>query len=135
MTLQKVALDSKMAAEYYEGQMDTEFLDEDEVKPVVAQKEEKSTNCYTFTVQNEDHTLGNMLTDQLLQENGIRFAGYRIEHPTKDIIKIRVQSENSINQPSELVDKAITDLLTKIEYLRDSFESAAKSYNDKNVPK
>ena len=107
---------------------------EDEEKPVMVQKEEKTDNCFTFTVYNEDHTLGNMLTDQLLTESRIRYAGYRIEHPTKDLIKIRIQSASSptISHPSELVDPAINDLCTKLSSLSTAFKEACKQYDEHN---
>ena len=105
---------------------------EDEAKPVEAHKEEKVENCYTFTVLNEDHTLGNMLTDQLLSESRIRYAGYRIEHPTKDLIKIRVQSQTQISQPYELVEPAINDLITKLSSLSASFREECKQWDERN---
>ena len=105
---------------------------EDEQKPVEIQKEDKAENCYTFTVLNEDHTLGNMLTDQLLTESRIRFAGYRIEHPTKDVIKIRVQSETQIDKPVELIDHAVEELKSKLSSLSTLFREACRNYDEKS---
>ena len=110
----------------------TRTAEDDETPMVVAKKEEKSENCYTFTIQNEDHTLGNMLTDQLLSEGRVLFAGYRIEHPTKDLIKIRVQVKDQIEKPIELIQPAIDELKTKISSLSQAFKESIKQYEEKN---
>lgn len=110
----------------------TRKAEDDETPIVVAKKEEKSENSYTFTIQNEDHTLGNMLTDQLLSEQNVLFAGYRIEHPTKDLIKIRVQVKDQIEKPIELVQPAIDELKTKISSLSQAFRESLKQYEEKN---
>lgn len=119
----------------YDAQLANQNLgqdyDEETPRLVTAIKEEKSENCYLFTVHKEDHTLGNLLTDQLLTENRILFAGYRIEHPLKDLIKIRVKAGTNINHPSELINPAIDALKTKIAGLQNLFKDACQNYEDK----
>lgn len=34
-----------------------------------------------FKIQKEDHTLGNLVTQSLLRDHRVIFAGYRIPHP------------------------------------------------------
>ncbi|EAY17490.1 RNA polymerase Rpb3/Rpb11 dimerization domain containing protein [Trichomonas vaginalis G3] len=114
------------------GQNQIPGYEEEIPKLVTVVKEEKSDNCYTFTVQKEDHTLGNLLTDQLLTENRILFAGYRIEHPTKDLIKIRVKASQNVNHPKELIDPAIEALKTKIAGLQSSFISSCQSFDKRS---
>jgi len=94
----------------------------DEKSPVTIYKESRSQNFYTFEVQHEDHTLGNMLTDQLLSQKEILFAGYRIEHPTKDLIKIRVHSSRTVNNAAEIIETAIGNLKDTLSRLSAQFE-------------
>ena len=56
----------------------------------------KEAHCILFEIKHEDHTLGNLLSEQLLQSPNVRFDGYRIEHPLKDIIKIRIQKDSPV---------------------------------------
>jgi DNA-directed RNA polymerases I and III subunit RPAC2 len=51
------------------------------------------TAC-TFAIQNEDHTLGNVLRHVLVQNEHIEFAGYSVPHPSEPIVQIRVQTYN-----------------------------------------
>lgn len=89
---------------------------------VTAQSDGGLSNCYQFTIQHEDHTLGNLLTQQLLEERRVLFAGYRIHHPLNDWIYIRVNVSDTIERPSDLVRGTIDKLQHDIETLRVSFD-------------
>jgi len=42
------------------------------------------------TIYAEDHTLGNSLRHQLLQDSRVRFAGYKKPHPLEEYIEVKV---------------------------------------------
>ena len=94
--------------------------------PVKILKEEKEQNSYTFTIEKEDHTLGNMLTDQLLQEPRVQFAGYRIEHPTKDIIHIRVKVSIFESNPYTLIKSPVAELIRNVDSLTEQFKAQVR---------
>jgi DNA-directed RNA polymerase II subunit RPB11 len=88
---------------------------------VIAEKDPGLNNCWQFRIEHEDHTLGNMLCQKLLEEERVLFAGYRIHHPLDDWILLRVQVEDNITKPSELVNTAITNLVAEIDRLSIQF--------------
>ena len=57
---------------------------------VVYEKSTKIPNFATITIQKEDHTLGNIVRQQLLRDRRVRFAGYRKPHPLFDLVEIKV---------------------------------------------
>jgi DNA-directed RNA polymerase II subunit RPB11 len=86
------------------------------------------SNCYQFTIQNEDHTLGNLLTQKLLDEDRVLFAGYRIHHPMDDWIYVRVNVSDDIQRPADLVQQTIQTLTQEIDILSDQFAKAVKGF-------
>jgi DNA-directed RNA polymerase II subunit RPB11 len=89
---------------------------------VSAEKDSGVNNCWQFRIQHEDHTLGNMLTQKLLDEDRVLFAGYRIHHPMDDWIYIRVNVSDDITRPVDLVNVAINNLVTEINRLAGEFD-------------
>ena len=50
----------------------------------------------------EDHTLGNIVRQQLLRDKRVRFAGYRRPHPLFDLVEFKVQSNGEV-EPWQLL--------------------------------
>jgi DNA-directed RNA polymerase II subunit RPB11 len=44
-----------------------------------------------FTINKEDHTVGNMIRHQLLKDPQVLFAGYKNPHPLEHKIILRIQ--------------------------------------------
>lgn len=96
---------------------------------VTAQRDEGVSNCYMFTIQREDHTLGNLLTQELLEERRVLFAGYRIHHPLNDFIYVRVNVSDTIEKPKCLVEVTIEKLQGDIEKLSRDFSRQVHEWN------
>lgn len=95
---------------------------------VKAEKDDGVSNCYRFTIDREDHTVGNLLTEQLLTEERVLFAGYRIHHPLDDWIYIRVDVSDAIEHPADLVKDTVKQLQDDISALRGDFERQINSW-------
>ncbi|KIZ05604.1 hypothetical protein MNEG_2353 [Monoraphidium neglectum] len=52
----------------------------------------KLENAGTYTVEREDHTLGNLVRMQLHRDPAVLFSGYRIPHPLEPRMLIKVQT-------------------------------------------
>jgi DNA-directed RNA polymerase II subunit RPB11 len=89
---------------------------------VTAEKDGGVINCYQFTIHKEDHTLGNLLIEKLLEEERVLFAGYRIHHPMDDWIYMRVNVSDEIVRPSDLVKQTVVGLTSEIRLLAEEFE-------------
>jgi DNA-directed RNA polymerase subunit L len=70
----------------------------------------------TIIINNENHTIGNLITRGLQQHSNIEFAGYKMPHPLSNIIHIHYKT-NKIN-----IVKAIEDV---IDYYTNLFNQCA----------
>lgn len=76
----------------------------------------------TFLIEREDHTLGNILRMQLLEDDDIHFAGYRMPHPLEHKICVQVQTNGECN-PSEALMRACHRLTDKISRIEEKFDA------------
>lgn len=86
------------------------------------EKDPGISNCYTFTIMKEDHTLGNLLTQEMLNEERVLFAGYRIVHPLSDLIMMRVNVKNNVDKAEELVEETVRRLKSNFTVLANDFK-------------
>lgn len=61
-------------------------------KKMTIEKDTKVPNACCFYLNKEDHTLGNIIRDQLLRDPKVIFAGCRWTHPLENRMMIRVQT-------------------------------------------
>nr|CAG4645972.1 EOG090X0L4K [Lynceus sp. MCZ IZ 141354] len=94
-------------------------------KKIVLEMDTKVPNAAIFTVNKEDHTLGNLIRHQLLKDPNVLFAGYKCPHPLEHKFILRVQTTNSYT-PHEALMNAITDLLSELSLLEERFRDAVR---------
>ncbi|KAG9301765.1 hypothetical protein G9A89_003312 [Geosiphon pyriformis] len=81
----------------------------------------------TFVIEKEDHTIGNLIRYQLLKENQVTFAGYKMPHPLEHIVTVKVQTVKE-TAPETMMAKALNDLIGLTGHLRQKFvEELAKA--------
>ena len=78
-------------------------------------------NAGTFTIYLEDHTIGNLLRLQVLQNQETKFAGYKKPHPCENKVEIKVQTYQQ-TKPIDAMNKSINQLLHKINNFAGAFE-------------
>jgi len=44
----------------------------------------------TFSFYNEDHTLGNLLRNQIVKNKNVEFCAYSVPHPSEPVCNVRV---------------------------------------------
>ncbi|KAG9351856.1 hypothetical protein JZ751_023107, partial [Albula glossodonta] len=94
-------------------------------KEITIIKDTKVPNACLFTLNKEDHTLGNIIRSQLLKDPQVLFAGYKVPHPLEHKIVIRVQTTPDYS-PQEAFTNAITDLISELSLLEERFRVAIK---------
>ena len=110
------------------GKEKIEMVDEDKLK-IIPDKEEGNFNC-TYTFQNEDHTLGNILRYMLMKDKNTNFCGYSIPHPSEDVMNIRLQTkEENTNQ---IMGKAMDRVVEIGDILSEKFKKALNDFDAKN---
>lgn len=80
--------------------------------------------CLTFTVHDEDHTLGNSLRYMLMKNADVEFCGYNIPHPSDSFVNIRVQTLNGVSA-TDAFRKALRDLADMTDHIKATFVDAA----------
>ncbi|KAL2609112.1 hypothetical protein R1flu_027685 [Riccia fluitans] len=97
------------------------FVVPEGMKKVSYERDQKIMNAATFTVQREDHTIGNVIRMQLHRDPSVLFAGYRLPHPLqyKLVIKIQTTSQSS---PMQAYNLAVNDLDKELDHLKQVFQ-------------
>ncbi|TVU41356.1 hypothetical protein EJB05_14864 [Eragrostis curvula] len=97
------------------------FVVPEGTKKVSYERDTKIVNAASFTIEREDHTIGNILRMQLHRDPNVLFAGYKLPHPLqyKIIVRIHTTSQSS---PTQAYTQAINDLDKELEYLKQAFE-------------
>ncbi|KAL3580234.1 hypothetical protein D5086_018069 [Populus alba] len=86
------------------------------------ERDTKIINAASFTVEREDHTIGNILRMQLHRDDNVLFAGYKLPHPLKYKIIVRIHT-TSQSSPMQAYNQAINDLDKELDHLKNAFEA------------
>ena len=110
------------------GKEKIEIADEFKLK-IIPDKEDSDFNC-TYTFQNEDHTLGNILRYTLMKDPNTLFCGYSIPHPSEDLMNVRLQTKEE--NTNEIMERAMDRIIEMGDILSKKFQAALDDFNSKN---
>ena len=79
---------------------------------------ENVPNCGTVTIYKEDHTIANLLRQQLLTQDEVRFAGYQMPHPLEHKFLLRVEVSHQRGVKALLLPLACASLVSPSSFLR-----------------
>ena len=94
-------------------------LDEGQAR-MTYEPDQRVASAGTFTINKEDHTVGNLLRMQLLRDSDTRFAGYQLPHPLEHVCHVKVETTPG-RAPVEVMGAAVTDLRQEVELLDRGF--------------
>ena len=94
-------------------------LDEGQAR-MTYEPDQRVASAGTFTINKEDHTVGNLLRMQLLRDSDTRFAGYQLPHPLEHVCHVKVETAPG-RAPVEVMGAAVTDLRQEVELLDRGF--------------
>mmetsp|Transcript_49416 Transcript_49416/g.92623 ORF Transcript_49416/g.92623 Transcript_49416/m.92623 type:complete len:199 (+) Transcript_49416:74-670(+) len=83
--------------------------------------DEKVANAVLFHIWLEDHTLGNILRMELLRNEAVLFAGYKVPHPLNNMIELRVQTTPA-SSPEAALRRAVANLRTECKSMLNQFD-------------
>jgi len=74
---------------------------------------ETQLDFYDFSLEDENETVGNVLSTYLLNDNNVYYCGYLIEHPLKKnvILRIKLKEYNTIENIIDIIDKNISKII------------------------
>lgn len=78
-----------------------------------------------FKIQGEDHTILNLLKEELWQDKNVKVAAYRIAHPLVGIPEMTVEVSQG-NDPKKAISDAIKRMNKKLDKIGADFKAAAK---------
>ena len=93
-----------------------------ETQLVEFKKETRIPNAATFILNGEDHTLGNLIRAQLLEDKNVLFAGYRVPHPLENKVELKVQT-TAASTPQKAVSMAIAALQHQMTRIEEDFKA------------
>ncbi|KAK4427221.1 DNA-directed RNA polymerases II, IV and V subunit [Sesamum alatum] len=98
------------------------FVVPEGVSKVSYERDTKIINAASFTIEREDHTIGNILRiRQLHRDENVLFAGYKLPHPLQYKILLRIHT-TSQSSPMQAYNQAINDLDKELDHLKNEFE-------------
>jgi len=87
----------------------------------IVKKYKNNKNRVDFIIQNENNTLGNLITKYLNSLKEIKFAGYIIPHPLIKSLVIRIETDSDKNKPIPTFKNALTNLNSYISKVKKSW--------------
>ena len=86
----------------------------------------------TFTLHNEDHTVGNALRYILNKNPEVSFVGYSVPHPSEPKMNVRLQT---VGPPATTVlHTALGTVYEMSSHVIDTFEAAIANHREKGNP-
>merc|ERR1712029_90823 len=101
------------------------FLLFDGEKKITKEQDTKVPNAAIFTLNKEDHTIGNIIRHQLMKDPNVIFAGYKNPSPFVNQIIIRVQTTSDYT-PQDAFMNALTDLMSELSLFEERFREQIK---------
>eukprot|EP01026_Neomeris_dumetosa_P078508 TRINITY_DN849_c0_g2_i1.p1 TRINITY_DN849_c0_g2~~TRINITY_DN849_c0_g2_i1.p1 ORF type:complete len:123 (-),score=14.24 TRINITY_DN849_c0_g2_i1:103-471(-) len=101
------------------------FVVPDHLKKVSFERDTKVANAGTFTIQREDHSLGNMIRMQLLEDKRVMFGGYRVPHPLEHRLLVKIQTDGTIT-PTEALQQALENLREELTSIKEMYTNESQ---------
>jgi DNA-directed RNA polymerase II subunit RPB11 len=85
-------------------------------------------NTSIFTLNKEDHTLGNLLSSRLRSKPYILFAGYKAPHPLIAKVELRIGTDGTIT-PKDALIEACKEVVLDLEKMSSEFSKEVSLYH------
>jgi DNA-directed RNA polymerase I and III subunit RPAC2 len=89
--------------------------------------------CATFSIAQEDHTVGNALRHMLAKSRSVEFVGYSIPHPSEAKLNLRVQTHGADYHAIDCVKEALSNLIDMSEHIRDTYQNSLQEYMENDA--
>ena len=91
------------------------------------QKSVVSEQSKTYSLLNEDHTLGNSLRHVLMQDPNTEFCGYTVPHPSEPILHLRLQTKDNTTSDKTILAGAKT-LKQMCDHILTEYDKALEKF-------
>ncbi|KAG5416732.1 RPB11 [Candida metapsilosis] len=97
------------------------FILPDGLEKIKITPDSKVPNAAIVRIEREDHTLANLLRAQLLKDDRVIFAAYKVEHPLFANFVLRIQTEDDYS-PKDALKNACSSLIAELRDIQGKFE-------------
>jgi DNA-directed RNA polymerase I and III subunit RPAC2 len=98
----------------------------EEEPPRVEIEAGSDTSAATFTLHNEDHTIGNSLRYVLNKDPQVSFVGYSVPHPSEPKMNLRIQTVGP--WATSALHGALGTLYEITAHTKDTFDQAVADF-------
>ena len=87
-----------------------------------------NTEYFEFLIDDENDTIGNLLTSYLLDNDNVFYSGYIIKHPLKKNIeiKIKLKNDNKLENVIQVIKNIISDIVKLLDKMIQKENSESK---------
>lgn len=72
----------------------------------------------TFVIPNKGHTLGNIIRYELLKNDSVLIAAYKVTHPLKEELQLYIKLDSKCNKnEKEIITNTVDNLIINIKNL------------------
>ena len=89
------------------------------MRKVTQVTETKISNACKYIIETEDHTLGNVMRMDMLNDPKVTFVGYRVPHPLATNIEMRVQTSDPAYPPGRAMMESCSRIISLCKELND----------------
>jgi DNA-directed RNA polymerase subunit L len=97
---------------------------------ITINKSKDTMEAYELVIQNENHTLGNLIqtySTELFDKNMLNYIGYKNTHPLKSEIIIKIKSQNNtLEEINNIISTTCNKIIENINNLRKQIETNFK---------
>ncbi|KDD76855.1 hypothetical protein H632_c85p0 [Helicosporidium sp. ATCC 50920] len=101
------------------------FVVPEGVKKISFERDTKVTNAGTFTIQREDHTIGNAIRCRALEDKNVVFTGYKVPHPLEYQMLVKILT-NGKKSPIQVMQESLQHISSTVHSIHSQFESEAQ---------
>lgn len=89
------------------------------------------SDCVTFVMHNEDHTLGNALRYMVMKDPDVEFCGYSVPHPTENRINFRIQTKGA--PAGDVFGKGLANLSEVCDHIQQTFKDTIQKFKEEGM--
>ena len=91
------------------------------------QKNEKTVNTCTYTLENEDDTMGNLLMETLLDNPRVYFVTYEKKRELENNITLTIRTDRENYTPRDAFEDALKKIIEKCIEIQSEFCNACST--------
>ena len=94
----------------------------------VKRASENDLHNATYSFTNEDHTLGNLLRNQIIKSKHVEFCAYSVPHPSEPVMNVRVQCHPTGHDTKKVLGHGLKRVIKMCDVLEEKFRAKLEEH-------